>query len=58
MVNPGTANYDLRTFPHDQKDRFINSVTNGKRRMPPMGHFLSQEEINSIWEYVLTKGKS
>lgn len=57
MVNPGTITYDLRKFPHDQKDRFINSVTKGKRQMPPWGHILSKEEIESIWAYVLTKGK-
>ena len=57
MVNPGTITYDLRKFPHDQRSRFINSVTNGKRQMPPWGRILSQEEIASIWEYVLTKGK-
>jgi hypothetical protein len=25
---------DLRTFPHDQHDRFVNSVTSGKNGMP------------------------
>ena len=57
MINPGTITYDLRKFPHDQKDRFISSVTNGKRQMPPWGHVLTKEEMQSIWEYVLTKGK-
>ncbi|MGH1429861.1 MAG: cytochrome c [Neptuniibacter sp.] len=57
MVNPGTITYDLRKFPHDEKDRFLNSVTNGKRQMPPWGHILTKEEINSIWDYVLTKGE-
>lgn len=57
MVNPGTITYDLRKFPHDQKDRFINSVANGKRQMPPWGHILTKEEMHSIWEYVLTQGK-
>lgn len=57
MVNPGTISYDLRKFPADQKDRFIDSVSNGKRRMPPWKHILSSEEIQSVWVYVLTKGE-
>jgi mono/diheme cytochrome c family protein len=57
MVNPGTVTYDLRKFPHDEKDRFMNSVANGKRGMPPMRHVLSQEEINFIWDYVLSEVK-
>lgn len=57
MVNPGTITYDLRKFPHAEKERFLNSVTNGKKQMPPWGHILTKEEINSIWDYVLTKGE-
>ena len=58
MVNPGTISFDLRQFPHDDKARFVNSVTKGKNgRMPPWGSVLSAQEIDQIWAYVLTGGK-
>jgi mono/diheme cytochrome c family protein len=57
MVNPGTVAYDLRHFPHDQKSRFVSSVTNGKNgRMPQWGDVLSREEIDKLWAYVETGG--
>jgi mono/diheme cytochrome c family protein len=57
MVNPGTVSYDLRQFPHDQKSRFVSSVTNGKNgRMPQWGDVLSREEIDKLWAYVETGG--
>lgn len=52
MVSAG-ANYDLRTFPKDDKARFINSVTNGTGSMPAWGDKLSAEEINNIYDYVV-----
>ena len=30
MVSAGNVTYDLRTFPHDQQERFFESVTNGR----------------------------
>lgn len=58
MVSAGNVTYDLRTFPHDEKQRFLESVVNGKDNlMPPWGDFLSLDEINDIWAYVLTGGK-
>ena len=57
MVNPGTITYDLRRFPHDQKDRFVNSVINGKDGiMPPWGDAISLDDIDALWAYVLTGG--
>jgi mono/diheme cytochrome c family protein len=57
MVNPGTVAYDLRQFPHDQKSRFVNSVTNGKNnRMPRWADLLSPQEIDQLWAYVETGG--
>lgn len=53
MVNSGAIAFDLRKFPHDDKNRFVNSVTNGKNnRMPPWGDLLSKDEIDSLWAYV------
>jgi mono/diheme cytochrome c family protein len=57
MVNPGTITYDLRQFPHDDKARFVHSVTEGKNgRMPQWGDLLKPEEIDEIWAYVKTAG--
>jgi mono/diheme cytochrome c family protein len=57
MINPGTLTYDLRNFPHDQKERFVLSVAGGKNgRMPPWGDILSLDDIDALWAYVLTEG--
>ena len=49
--------YDLRQFPHNDKARFVHSVTQGKNgRMPQWGDLLKPEEIDEIWAYVKTGG--
>jgi cytochrome c6 len=59
MVTPGTVVYDLRTFPHDAKARFVDSVTHGKNnRMPAWGDVLSPLQIDELWAYVRSGGKS
>lgn len=58
MVTPGTVAFDLRRFPHDQKPRFVDSVTHGKNKaMPPWGDVLTPEQIDELWAYVGTGGK-
>ncbi len=57
MNNSGNA-FDLRTFPLDQRDRFFNSVTNGKRQMPPWKGTLTDEDIEILWTYVGSRGGS
>ena len=52
MKDPESA-FDLRKFPHDQHDRFVNSVTHGKNQMPPWGDLLKIEEIEALWAYVV-----
>ena len=52
LADPQGA-FDLRKFPHDQKGRFVNSVTKGKNNMPPWGSLLSPEEIDALWAYVI-----
>ncbi len=52
MVSSGGGFFDLRTFPPDQKPRFVTSVTNGKRAMPAWGGVLKPEEIEWLWAYV------
>lgn len=57
-VQNSSAAFDLRTFPHDDKVRFVNSVTKGKNnRMPPWGDVLKPEEIDQLWAYIQTVGK-
>jgi mono/diheme cytochrome c family protein len=56
MQDPEGA-FDLRTFPKDQKTRFITSVTHGKNSMPPWGGLLSEGDIQSLWGYVITGEK-
>lgn len=58
MVNPGTSSFDLRKFPHDDRARFFQSVIKGKNTMPAWGDMLSQQEIEQIWAYVRTGGRS
>jgi mono/diheme cytochrome c family protein len=57
MVNPGTIAFDLRQFPHDNKARFVHSVTTGKNgRMPAWGDMLSASDIDKLWAYIKTGG--
>jgi mono/diheme cytochrome c family protein len=51
MQNPEAA-FDLRTFPPDEHERIVSSVTNGKNQMPPWGDLLDGEDIESLWAYV------
>jgi len=57
MITPGTVAFDLRQFPHEQKGRFVQSVTKGKNDpMPSWGDLLSRDDIDSLWAYVRTGG--
>ena len=56
MADPEGA-FDLRTFPPDQKSRFVNSVTKGKNSMPPWGGLFSPDEIEALWAYVMAGEK-
>jgi mono/diheme cytochrome c family protein len=58
MVNAGVTTYDLRKFPLEQSDRFHNSVTNGKGNMPSFKGSLTPEQIDWLWAYVRSRGKS
>ena len=51
MLDPQGA-FDLRTFPHDDKNRFVTSVTKGKNQMPPWGDLLKPDDIEALWAYV------
>jgi mono/diheme cytochrome c family protein len=52
MVNTGGSTFDLRTFPLNEKDRFVNSVLHGKGAMPAWEGAVSAEEVEALWAYV------
>lgn len=52
MLDPGAA-FNLRKFPPDQKERFINSVTRGKNTMPPWGDFFKPDQLDQLWAYIM-----
>jgi mono/diheme cytochrome c family protein len=52
MKDPESA-FDLRKFPHEQHERFVSSVTNGKNQMPPWGDILKPQDIEALWAYVV-----
>jgi len=56
MADPQGA-FDLRIFQPEQKNRFLNSVTNGKNSMPPWGGLFNKVEIESLWAYVMAGEK-
>ena len=56
MSNPELFN--LKTFPPDQRARFINSVTNGKNAMPPWRGQLKPDDIEALWSYVVSGEKT
>ena len=53
MQDPQGAS-DLRKFPHNERERFINSVSRGKNQMPPWGGMLKPEDIEALWAYVIS----
>src|SRR3981189_2033851 len=53
MRNPQWA-IDLHTFPRDAKNRFVDSVLNGKRNMPPWDDLLKPTDLDALWAYVAT----
>ena len=57
MKDPEGAS-DLRTFPHDQRERFVNSVSRGKNSMPPWGDLLKPDEIDALWAYLVAGEKN
>jgi len=44
--------FDLRRLHKDEHDRFLHSVLDGKRQMPPWRGALEGRQIESIWAYI------
>jgi mono/diheme cytochrome c family protein len=57
MLDPQSA-FNLRKFPPDQHDRFVNSVTRGKNQMPPWGDVLKPDDVEALWAYVMAGERS
>jgi mono/diheme cytochrome c family protein len=56
MITPGTTAYDLRRFPVDQPERFVQSVTQGKGSMPSFKDALDSDAVKHLWAYVGSRG--
>ena len=52
MQEPGSA-FNLRNFPHDQRERFMTSIVRGKNQMPPWGDFFKADQLEALWAYVM-----
>jgi cytochrome c55X len=53
LVTTGVA-FDLRTFPAQDKERFVRSVSKGLRAMPAWETIVKPGEIDAIWAYIGT----
>ena len=53
MRNPQWA-INLKAFPRDRHTQFVESVTYGKRNMPPWEDVLEPDDIEALWSYVVT----
>jgi alcohol dehydrogenase (cytochrome c) len=52
MESSGTSTFDLRIFPVDQKERFSQSVLNGKGEMPAWKGKLTESEVEELFSYI------
>ncbi|HTP84627.1 MAG TPA: cytochrome c [Alphaproteobacteria bacterium] len=48
----GGVTFDLRKLRPDEHDRFIDSVTNGKKQMPPWKGVLDRDKMEAVWAYI------
>jgi mono/diheme cytochrome c family protein len=48
--------FDLRKFPRDQRERFVNSIVRGKNQMPAWGDMFKPDELDALWAYVTRGG--
>lgn len=55
--SPGSAVYELHRFPRDARERFNQSVINGKPPgMPGWKGQFSAQELDYLWAFVLSGG--
>jgi mono/diheme cytochrome c family protein len=48
----GGVTFDLRRLHPNEHERFVNSVLNGKKQMPPWRGVLGPEQIEQVWAYI------
>jgi mono/diheme cytochrome c family protein len=56
LVSGGNS-FDLRRLQPADRARFESSVTNGKGQMPPWRGVIAPEEIDAIWNYIMSMRK-
>src|SRR5207244_12161650 len=53
MAKPEWAPVDLRKFPPEDRARFVDTVSNGIRSMPPWSDVLKPDDVEALWAYVV-----
>ncbi len=48
----GGVTFDLRRLRPTEHERFVNSVLNGKKDMPPWRGVLKPDQIEEVWAYI------
>jgi mono/diheme cytochrome c family protein len=48
----GGVTFDLRRLRANERERFVNSVLNGKKDMPPWRGVLRPDQIEEVWAYI------
>jgi mono/diheme cytochrome c family protein len=48
----GGVTFDLRRLRPTEHERFVNSVLNGKKDMPPWRGVLRPDQIEEVWGYI------
>jgi mono/diheme cytochrome c family protein len=52
LHNTSGVTFDLRRLHANEHERFVNSVLNGKKDMPPWRGVLAREQIEDVWDYI------
>ena len=48
----GGVTFDLRRLRPHERERFVSSVLNGKKQMPPWRGVLRPDQIDEVWAYI------
>jgi mono/diheme cytochrome c family protein len=54
-LQPAESVFDLRYLAPSDKRRFVNSVTRGKDSMPAWAALLTPQQIEAVWDYVMSR---
>lgn len=54
LVSSG-QNFDLRRLRPEDRKRYETSVQNGKGQMPPWKGVVSDEQMDAIWHFIMSK---